>query len=47
LIAVVMTLIFDLANPRKGMVGVSQQPLIDLQHTGAVTAINSPTAGAG
>jgi hypothetical protein len=31
LIAVVMTLIFDLANPHKGMIGVSQQPLVDLQ----------------
>lgn len=31
LMAVVMMLIFDLANPRKGLIGVSQQPLIDLQ----------------
>lgn len=33
LIAIVMTLIFDLANPRKGIIGVSQEPLIDLQQS--------------
>lgn len=31
LITVAMTLIFDLANPRQGFIGVSQQPLVDLE----------------
>ncbi len=33
LIAVVMTMIFDLMNPSRGMIGISQQPLIDLQRS--------------
>ena len=33
LIATVMTLIFDITHPRKGFIGVSQQPLIDLQQS--------------
>jgi hypothetical protein len=33
LIAVVITLIADVASPRRGFIGVSQQPLIDLQHS--------------
>ena len=33
LITVCMTLIFDVANPRQGFIGVSQQPLLDLQES--------------
>lgn len=33
LITVVMLLIFDLTRPRQGRIGVSQQPLIDLQRS--------------
>lgn len=31
LIAVVTTIIADVANPRRGLIGVSQQPLVELQ----------------
>jgi len=31
LLAVVMTLIYDMANPRRGLIGINQQSLIDLQ----------------
>jgi hypothetical protein len=31
LITVVIVLIFDLSHPRQGLIGISQQPLIDLQ----------------
>jgi hypothetical protein len=31
MITLVIVLIFDLAHPRQGLIGVSQQPLIDLQ----------------
>lgn len=33
LVAIVMVLIFDIANPHKGFIGISQQPLIDLQRS--------------
>lgn len=33
LIAVVLTLIFDLMHPRQGFIGLSQQPMIDLQQS--------------
>ena len=33
LVAVVLVLIFDIANPHKGFIGISQQPLIDLQQS--------------
>jgi len=33
LITVVIVLIFDLSHPRAGMIGISQQPLIDLQQS--------------
>lgn len=31
LVAIVLVLIFDIANPHKGFIGISQQPLIDLR----------------
>jgi hypothetical protein len=33
LIAVVILLIFDLTHSLQGVIGMSQQPLIDLQHS--------------
>ncbi len=33
LITVVIVLIFDLSHPRQGLIGISQQPLIDLQQS--------------
>lgn len=33
LITVVIVLIFDLSHPRQGLIGVSQQPLVDLQQS--------------
>lgn len=33
LVAVVLVLIFDIANPHKGFIGTSQQPLLDLQQS--------------
>lgn len=36
LVAVVLVLIFDIASPHKGFIGISQQPLIDLQRSIAV-----------
>lgn len=33
LVAIVLVLIFDIANPHKGFIGISQQPLIDLQQS--------------
>lgn len=33
LIAIVLVLIFDIANPHKGFISISQQPLIDLQQS--------------
>lgn len=38
MIAVVMVLIFDIANPHKGFIGISQQPMIDLQSSIAAPA---------
>jgi len=32
LVAVVILLIFDLADPRRGLIRTTQQPLVDLQH---------------
>jgi hypothetical protein len=33
LITVVIVLVFDLSHPREGLIGISQQPLIDLQQS--------------
>jgi len=33
LVAIVLVLIFDIANPHKGFIGISQQPLADLQRS--------------
>jgi hypothetical protein len=33
LIAIVITMIFDIMHPRKGLIGISQQPLVDLQQS--------------
>lgn len=33
LVAIVVVLIFDIANPHKGFIGISQQPLLDLQRS--------------
>jgi hypothetical protein len=33
LITVVIVLIFDLTSPRQGLIGISQQPLVDLQQS--------------
>ncbi len=33
LIAVVITLIADLDRPRRGLIGISQQPLVDLKQS--------------
>lgn len=33
LITVVIVLIFDLSHPRQGLIGISQQPLVDLQQS--------------
>ncbi|MCM3906021.1 MAG: hypothetical protein ND866_30420 [Pyrinomonadaceae bacterium] len=33
LLTVVIVLIFDLSSPRQGLIGISQQPLVDLQQS--------------
>jgi hypothetical protein len=33
LIAIVILLIFDLTHSRQGVIGISQQPLVDLQQS--------------
>jgi hypothetical protein len=32
-VAVVIALIFDLADPRRGLIRITQEPLVDLQKT--------------
>ena len=33
LVAIVVVLIFDIANPHKGFIGISQQPMVDLRQS--------------
>jgi hypothetical protein len=46
LIAVVITLIADVASSRRGFIGVSQQPLIDLQQAIQPTRASGPKSSA-